>query len=112
MTKQEVFFKDDPVMGTYPEYGKRSKMLELFKSHDAIIIHFDKTPRDDNGYPENRKANRFIKNNPDYQVYTIISKDGWGGYPLYMDRGWHLCNSEYKYVAVKDPNYKVMRYEE
>lgn len=115
MIRQEIFFEDSPEMGTYPEYGKRSKMLEHFKNGQAKIVKFDTGKiRDNSGkttkYPQYEKAIEFLKKNRDYQIYTIISKDGWGSYPLVMDRGFHICNCEYKYILVKDSRYKVMQY--
>ena len=117
MTKQEIFFEDDPIEGTYPEYGKSSKMLKHFEANKAKIIKFVSGQIRDNSnnktkYPQYDKAVEFLKKNPDYQLYTIISKDGWGSYPLFMDRGFHLVNCEYKYILVKDSRYKVMNYEQ
>jgi len=116
MTKQKIFFEDDPIMGTYPEYGTRSAMLKHFEGK-AEIVKFEKNPLRDTienhtVYPNFIRAKIFLKKNPEYQVYTIISKDGWGSYPLYMDRGFHLVNCEYKYILVKDSRYKVMNYKQ
>ena len=114
--KQQVFFEDDPILGTYPEYGTHSAMLKHFEASKAEIVKFDSGPiRDNSGkkttYPQHDKAVEFLKKNPEYQIYTIISKDGFGSYPLYMDRGFHILNCEYKYILVKDSRYKVMNYE-
>lgn len=112
MSKQSIFYQDDPILGTYPEYGKRKQMLEFFESNKAQIKKFDGEPRVDGKYPNFEAAKKFIKKNPSWQIYTIISRDGFGGYPLSMDRGWHICNCEYKYIAIKDKNYKVQTYAE
>jgi hypothetical protein len=110
--KQKIFYQDDPILGTYPEYGNRKQMLELFESNKAEIKKFDGEPRVNGKYPNYEAAKKFMEKNPDWQIYTIISKDGFGSYPLFMDRGWHICNCEYKYIAVKDPHYKVMNYKQ
>jgi len=82
LTKQEIFFEDDPIEGTYPEYGTRSKMLKHFEDANAEIVKFDsgqirKNSDKKTTYPQYDKAVEFLKKNPDYQIYTIISKDGW-----------------------------------
>lgn len=115
MTKPKIFFADDPILGTYPEYATRSQMLKHFEGNAEIIKFESGQIRDNSGkkttYPQYDKAVKFLKKNPDYQIYTIISKDGWGSNPLYMDRGFHIMNCEYKYILVKDSRYKVMNYE-
>lgn len=109
MSKQEIFFEDDPVMGTYPEYGGRTKMLNFFKSHVAVdIVMF--CSNDKVGNRENHKeAWKFVKEHQDYQFYTLVYVNGWYGSQV-MDRGNHICNSAYKYIAVRDKRYRVMRY--
>lgn len=90
-----IFFDNN---GNYPSYGNRSNMIKLFKSHNAAIKFF-------NSYEDMMK---FF--NPSYQVYTVIHHSQ-NQYPLFLDRGFHICNKTGSYVLVKDDNYQVMRYE-
>jgi len=109
MTNNDILFSDDRIMGTYPEYGGRTKMLKFFKENNADIITFGANDKVSNrmNYSE---CLDFIQKHKDYQFYTLVYINGWSGAQV-MDRGIHVCNSAYKYLAIKDNRYRVMRYD-
>lgn len=106
----EITFNDDPVMGTYPAFGRRATLLKYFRHRGSLLMLFASRKSDPEGSNDKNRENavEFIRKNPDWQIYTITTDDVGKG--LYMERGWHYFNSMHRYVAVLDRKFRTMKY--